>query len=90
MARHYSTRDSVRQMLHAMLARYFAARGVFGKFDFVAKSQIRHEALSAAQLALPEAQRTAMDATLRDIFENDLEKKSPRRIEVTHRALHLH
>lgn len=32
MARHYSTRDFFRQMPNVLLARYFAARAVFGEF----------------------------------------------------------
>ena len=74
MARHHSTRDIFRQMPNALLARYFAARAVFGEFDFAAMSETRHDDLFAASLALPEVQRNAMDAEFRDIFEMSCEK----------------
>jgi hypothetical protein len=74
MARHYSTRDFFRQMPNALLARYFAARAVFGEFDFAAMSETRHDELFAAWLALPDAQRNNMDAEFRDIFEMSCEK----------------
>lgn len=74
MARHYSTRDFFRQMPNALLARYFAARIVFGEFDFAAMSETRHDELFAAWLALPENQRNTMDAEFRDIFEMSCEK----------------
>jgi len=74
MARHYSTRDFFRQMPNALLCRYFAARAVFGEFDFAAMSETRHDELFAAWLALPEAQRNTMDAEFRDIFEMGCEK----------------
>ena len=74
MARHYSTRDFFRQMPNASLARYFAARAVFGEFDFASMSETRHDELFAAWLALPEVQRNPMDAEFRDIFELSCEK----------------
>lgn len=74
MARHYSTRDFFRHMPNALLGRYFAAREVFGEFDFAAMPETRHDALFAAWLALPEAQRNTMDAEFRDIFEMGCEK----------------
>lgn len=74
MARHYSTRDFFRQMPNALLARYFAARAVFDEFDFSAMSETLHDELFTAWLALPEAQRNAMDAEFRDIFEMSCEK----------------
>ena len=74
MARHYSTRDFFRHMPNALLGRYFAARGVFGEFDFAAMPETRHDALFTAWLALPEAQRNTMDAEFRDIFEMGCEK----------------
>jgi hypothetical protein len=63
MARHYSTKDFFRHMPNALLARYFAARAVFGEFDFDAMSETRHDALFAAWLALPEAQRRIGNST---------------------------
>jgi hypothetical protein len=61
-------------MPNALLGRYFAAREVFGEFDFAAMPETRHDALFAAWLALPEAQRNTMDAEFRDIFEMGCEK----------------
>ena len=78
MVRHYSTRDFFRHMPNALLARYFAARTLFGEFDFAAMSETRHDDLFAAWLALPEVQRNAMDAEFRDIFEMSCEKGLPR------------
>jgi hypothetical protein len=74
MTRHYSTRDFFRQMPNALLARYFAARRVFGEFDFPAMSETRHDELFDAWLALPETSRNAMDADFRAIFELSCEK----------------
>ena len=74
MARQYSTRDFFRQMPNAMLARYFAGRTVFGELDFATMSETRHDDFFAAWLALPDAQRNAMDAEFRDVFEMSCEK----------------
>ena len=74
MARHYSTRDFLRHMPNALLARYFAGHAVFSEFDFAAMSETRHDELFAAWLALPETQRNTMDAEFRDIFEMGCEK----------------
>jgi hypothetical protein len=73
MTRHYATKDFFRQMPNALLARYFAGRGVFGELDFAAMSETRHKALFDAWLALPDAQRNTMDAEFRDIFEMSCE-----------------
>jgi hypothetical protein len=59
MTRHYATKDFFRQMPNALLARYFAGRGVFGELDFAAMSETRHKAL--------------FDAEFRDIFEMSCE-----------------
>ena len=74
MARHYSTKDFFRQMPNALLARYFAGRGVFGELDFAAMSETRHKELFDAWLALPDAPRNTMDAEFHDIFEMSCEK----------------
>lgn len=68
MARHYNTKDFFRQMPNALLARYFHGRGLFADFDFKALKETKVDALFAAWLELPEAQRNAIDAELRDIF----------------------
>lgn len=69
MGRHYSTRDFFRQMPNRLLARYFAARGVLAEVDFAALSEAKPEPLFEAWLGLPENQRNAMDAELREISE---------------------
>ena len=74
MARNYATPDFFRQMPNALLARFFAERTVFGELDFAAMSETRHDALFAAWLALPEAQRNAIDAEFLEIFEMSCEK----------------
>jgi len=74
MERHYSTRDFFRQMPNALLARYFAARGVLAEMDFAALKEAKPEPLFAAWLELPEGQRNAMDAELREIHALSSEK----------------
>ena len=74
MARHYSTRDFFRQMPNALLARYFAGRGVFGELDFAAMPETKPDALFGAWLHLSDGQRSAMDAEFADIFEMGCEK----------------
>ena len=74
MARHYSTRDFLRQMPNRLLARYFHARGVFGNLDFAAMKETQPDTLFAAWLDLDDAQRHAMDAEFRDIAELSCEK----------------
>lgn len=39
MARHYSVKDFFRQTPNALLARYFAARGLFTGLDFSAMKE---------------------------------------------------
>lgn len=68
MTRHYSTREFFRQMPNALLARYFGARDVLTELDFTALSETRPEKLFEAWLELPETQRNAMDAELREVF----------------------
>lgn len=67
MARHYSTKDFFRQMPNALLARYFAARGVLQGFDFGAMKETKVEPLFEAWMAVPEAQRAKMEVDLREI-----------------------
>lgn len=74
MARHYSTRTFFRQTPNALLARYFADRGLFGNMDFSAMKETKLDALFAAWLELPEAQRKPMDAEFQDIFDLSCEK----------------
>ena len=74
MARHYSTKNFLRQMPNALLARYFQGRGLFGDIDFSTMKEIRPDELFAAWLYLPDSQRNEMDAEFRDIFELSCEK----------------
>jgi hypothetical protein len=74
MARHYTNKDFFRQMPNAMLARYFQERELFGDLDFSAMKEGKPDELFAAWLTLTEAQRNAMDAEFRGIFEMSCEK----------------
>ena len=74
MARHYSTTSFFRQVPNALLARYFADRGLLGDVDFSALKETKPDELFAAWLALPEDQRKPMDAEFQDIFELSCEK----------------
>jgi hypothetical protein len=74
MTRHYSTREFFRQMPNALLARYFEAHGVLAEMDFAALKEAKPEPLFAAWLELPEGQRNAMDAELREIHALSSEK----------------
>lgn len=67
MGRHYTTRYFFRQMPNALLARFFHARGLFHDLDFAAMKETRIEPLFEMWLELPEGQRNAMDAELREI-----------------------
>ncbi|HEV3116218.1 MAG TPA: hypothetical protein VGY58_04145 [Gemmataceae bacterium] len=69
MARHYSTKEFLRQMPNALLARYFQTRGLFGDLDFSAMKETKPDELFTAWLYLPDGQRNKMDAEFRDIFE---------------------
>jgi hypothetical protein len=64
MSRHYSTRDFFRQMPNALLARYFASRGVLQDFDFAAMKETKIEPLFEAWMALPGHHDRAMTAFL--------------------------
>jgi len=74
MARHYSTRSFFRQVPNALLARYFAGRGLFRDLDFAAMKETKPDALFEAWLGLLEDQRKAMDAEFQEIFELSCEK----------------
>lgn len=74
MTRHYSPRDFFRNTPNAMLARYFAARGVLQDFDFAAIKETKIEPLFEAWLAVPETQRAKMEVDLREIGDMSNEK----------------
>jgi hypothetical protein len=74
MAGQYSTRNFLRQMPNALLARYFNERGLLGDMDFAAMKEGKPDKLFKAWLTLPGNQRNKMDAEFRDIFEMSCEK----------------
>ena len=74
MSRHYSTREFFRQMPNALLARYFAARGVLKNFDFTAMKETKIEPLFEAWMAVPEAQRANMEVDMRELGDMSNEK----------------
>jgi hypothetical protein len=74
MARHYSSKDFFRQMPNALLARHFQGRGLFAEINFAVMMEGGPDELFSAWLALPDGQRSLMDAEFRDIFEMSCEK----------------
>lgn len=48
MTRHYSSRDFFRQMPNALLARYFAGKGLLADVDFTVQPEGKPEALFQA------------------------------------------
>ncbi len=74
MASHYSIKSFLRNTPNALLARYFAARGVLQDFDFTAIKETKIEPLFDAWMALPEAQRAPMEVDLRAIGDMSNEK----------------
>ena len=74
MAGQYSTRNFLRQMPNALLARYFNEHGLFDNLDITAMKEGSPDELFNAWLALPDNQRNKMDAEFRDIFEMSCEK----------------
>lgn len=74
MARHYSSSSFFRQMPNALLARYFAQRGLFAELDFLAMKEAKPDALFAAWLELADEQRKPIDADFQEIFELSCEK----------------
>ena len=74
MAGQYSTRNFLRQMPNALLARYFNERGFFGNMDFTAMKDGKPDELFKAWLALPDSQRNKMDTEFWAIFEMSCEK----------------
>jgi len=69
MARHYSIRSFFRQIPKALLARYFAAKGLLADFDFAALRATRLDGLMEAWDSLSDEVRTAVEADFREIFE---------------------
>jgi hypothetical protein len=61
-------------MPNALLARYFAARGMLAGVDFAALKETRIESLFETWLELPEIQRNTMDAEFREIHALSCEK----------------
>ena len=69
MARHYSVKDFFRQVPNALLARYFAARGLFAGLDFCAMKEGKPDALFDGWVALPDDDRRRTDADFLDIHD---------------------
>ena len=74
MARHYSVKDFFRQTPNALLARYFAARGLFAGLDFGAMKAGKPDELFDGWMALPDEDRRRRDADFRDIDDMSNEK----------------
>lgn len=67
MSRNYSSRDFFRHMPKAMLARYFAHRGLLAGLDFSAMKDGKPDALLEAWAALPDGPRNEAEADFREI-----------------------
>ena len=74
MARHYSVKDFFRQTPNALLARYFAAMGLFSWLDFGAMKEGKPDGLFNGWMALPDEGRRRTDADFRDIDDMSNEK----------------
>lgn len=74
MSRHYSPNDFFRQTPKKVLARFFEARGVLADFDFTAIKDGKSDALFAAWLVLPDAERKPIDTVFSEIFDMSCEK----------------
>lgn len=55
-------------MPNALLARYFAARGVLADFDFAGMKETKIEALFDAWTALPDKDKARMEGELREVW----------------------
>jgi hypothetical protein len=70
VARQYSVRDFFRHMPNALLARYFAARGLFADLDFAAMKETQPDALLKAWATLgDDALRRRIEVDFREISE---------------------
>lgn len=67
MSRNYSSRDFIRQMPKAMLARYFAHKGLLPGLDFTALKEGKPDALLEAWAELPDGARNEVEADFREI-----------------------
>ena len=74
MARHYSVKDFFRQTPNALLARYFAERGLFTELDFGAMKEGKPDELFDGWMALPDEVHRRTDADFRDIDDMSNEK----------------
>jgi hypothetical protein len=72
MSRHYSTKDFLRQMPNALLARYFQARGLFGDLDFSAMKETHPDQLFVSWLSRhpPDDGRVTLRLPLSTYFGN--------------------
>ncbi len=74
MARHYSVKDFFRQTPNALLARYFADRGLFADLNFSGMDEGKPDELFDRWVALPDEDRRRTDADFRDIDDMSNEK----------------
>lgn len=76
MARHYSVRESFRQMPNKLLERFFHTNNLFTNLDFSKMKETKPDELFDAWLSLPENQRNSLDAILQEIHDLSCEKGS--------------
>ena len=69
MAQHYSIKDFFRKMPKTLLERFCKTQEVLTGFDFDAMPDGKTDALFAAWLVLPDAERKPIDAIFGDIFD---------------------
>ena len=74
MARNYSVKDFFRHTPNPLLARYFAARGLFAELDFDAMEEGKPDELFDGWMALPDEDRRRTDADFHDIDDMSNEK----------------
>ena len=74
MARNYSVKDFFRHTPNPLLARYFAARGLFAELDFDAMTEGKPDELFDGWMALPDEDRRRTDADFHDIDDMSNEK----------------
>ena len=67
MARLYSVKDFYRQTPNALVARYFAARGLFAGLGFAAMKECKPDTLIDGRMSVPAEARRRTDAHFRDI-----------------------
>ncbi len=74
MSQHYSIKDFFRKMPKTLFERFCKTQEVLPGFDFDAMQDGKPDALFAAWLVLPDAERKPIDAIFGDIFDMSCEK----------------